>query len=642
MAKKKGYITALYERLSRDDEQFGDSTSIVNQKNMLENYAQEHGYTNIRHYTDDGYSGGSFDRPGWKKMIEDIEAGNIATVIAKDMSRIGRNYLEVGYYTEIYFGQHNIRFIAVSNNVDSENQGSSEFAPFLNIMNEWYLRDCSNKIKASKRAIGNSGVHLGGIPCYGYLKDPNDKHKWIVDEEAAEVVRLIYQLCIEGNGTQQIARILRERKIDTPAYHTAKLGFGRYKNQIEKLEPFNWSSGTVKNILCKPEYIGCTVNFRTSSKSYKEKKNLYNDPEKWAVFEGTQEPIIDRYTYQLAQKLIGTPRRHDTLGESNPLTGLVFCADCGAKMYNHRARPFVDRYGRQKPGFDGYDCSAYKLSYRKTSETKCASHHISTRALREIVLYTIRNVCKYAIEDRDAFVQKVRDETESRKAADLEDGKKQYESNTKRLQELDKIYQKLYESFALGIITEDRFQMLSSSYEAEQDKIRQEIRSYESITATQRDVDDDIESFYTLVEKYTSFEELTPKMLNEFVDKILVHKAEKIDRQRTQTVEVYLNFIGKIDFPEPEKTEEDLEQEKIDKYWRDKYWRTKDYEMARRKKEMEAADKIVQARLREERERTIKEFNAEVETSGIESMSVIPERVLYEVRNSTVYAQAGK
>ena len=311
-------------------------------------------------------------------------------------------------------------------------------------------------------------------------------------------------------------------------------------------------------------------------------------------------------------------------------------------MYNHRARPFVDRYGRQKPGFDGYDCSAYKLSYRKTSETKCASHHISTRALREIVLYTIRNVCKYAIEDRDAFIQKVRDETESRKAADLEDGKKQYESNQKRLQELDKIYQKLYESFALGIITEDRFQMLSSSYEAEQDKIRQEIRSYESIAAIQRDVDEDIESFYSLVEKYTSFEELTPRMLNEFVDMILVHKAEKIDRQRTQTVEVYLNFVGKIDFPEPEKTEADLEQEKIDKYWKDRYWKHKEYELARRKKEMEAADKIVQARLKEERERTIKEFNAEVETSGIENMSVIPERVVHEVRNSTVYAQAGK
>ena len=232
MAKKQGDITALYERLSRDDEQFGDSISIVNQKKMLETYARENGYTNIQHYTDDGFSGGSFERPGWKRMIADIEDGKISTVIAKDMSRIGRNYLEVGYYTEIYFGQKNIHFIAVANNVDSKNQGSSEFAPFLNIMNEWYLRDCSSKIKASKRSLGNSGSHLAAIPCYGYSKDPSDKHKWLVDEEAAEVVRLIFKLCIEGNGTQGIANILRERQIEAPAYHAAKNGVGRYRYNI--------------------------------------------------------------------------------------------------------------------------------------------------------------------------------------------------------------------------------------------------------------------------------------------------------------------------------------------------------------------------------------------------------------------------
>ena len=641
MAKKKGYITALYERLSRDDEQFGDSVSIINQKNMLENYAEEHGYTNIRHYTDDGYSGGSFERPGWKRMIQDIEEGKIATVIAKDMSRIGRNYLEVGYYTEIYFGQHNIHFIAVSNNVDSNNQGSSEFAPFLNIMNEWYLRDCSNKIKASKKALGNSGVHLSGVPCYGYLKDPKDKHKWIVDEEAAEVVRLIYQLCIEGKGTTQIAGILRDRKIETPGYHSAKLGFGRYKNQIEKLEPYNWGSGTVKNILSKPEYIGCTVNFRTSSKSYKEKKNLYNDPENWAVFEGTQEPIVDRYTYQLVQKLIATPRRHDTLGEANPLTGLVFCADCGAKMYNHRARPFVDRYGRQKPGIDGYDCSAYKLSYRKTSETKCFSHYISTKALREVILYTIKNVCKYAIEDRDSFIQKVKKETDARNAFAAQDGKKKYDADIKRIQELDVLYRKLYESFATGIIPEDKFKMLSAAYEAEQKKLQAEIKAYEKEVSVRKGTEEDIESFYSLVERYTEFEELTPKMLNEFIDKVLVHKAEKVDGKRTQKVEVYLNFIGMIDFPEPEKVV-DPEQEKIDQYWKDRYWKHKDYELARRKKELEAASKVVDARLKAERERTIKELNEEIETSGLENLPVIPERVTQEVRNSAVYAQANK
>lgn len=625
MAKKQGYITALYERLSRDDEQFGDSTSIVNQKEMLENYAQEHGFANIQHYTDDGYSGGSFDRPGWKKLIDDIEKGKVATVIAKDMSRIGRNYLEVGYYTEIYFGQKNIHFIAVSNNVDSNNQGSSEFAPFLNIMNEWYLRDCSNKIKASKRSKGKSGKHLSVIPCYGYRKDPNDKHKWIIDEEAAEVVRLIFQLCIDGNGTQQIARILRERQIDTPAYHAAKNGVGRFRNNIEALEPYNWSSNTISDILARPEYLGYTVNFRTSSKSYKEHKNIINSPDKWAVFEGTQEPIIDPYTYQLAQKLIGTPRRHDTLGEANPLTGLVFCADCGSKMYNHRAKPFVDRYGKKRSGFDGYDCSKYKLSYRRTSETQCFSHHISTNALREVILYTIRTACEVAIEDREAFVQKVKQETETRNADAITNGKSQYEANKRRCQELDTLYKKLYESFALELIPEDKFQMLSESYESEQNKLRADINAYENELSKVKDTEGDIERFYELVDRYTSFEELTPRMLNEFVEKVLVHKAEKIDGRRVQKVEVYLNFVGKLELPEPVK---DPEQEKIDEYWRNRYWRNKEREMARRKKELVAASKEIDALEQAEKERMIQEFREEVNAVGAENMPVIPERLM--------------
>lgn len=630
MAKKKGYITALYERLSRDDDQFGDSTSIVNQKKMLEAYAKENGYANIQHYTDDGYSGGSFERPGWKKMIQDIEDGKVATVIAKDMSRIGRNYLEVGYYTEIFFTQKNIRFIAVANNVDSSNQGSSEFAPFLNIMNEWYLRDCSKKIKASKRSLGNSGVHLAGIPCYGYRKDPTDKHKWIVDEEAAEVIRLIYQLCIDGNGTTQIARILREREIDTPAYHAALNGEGRYKNNIESLVRYNWNSSTVKGILSRPEYLGYTVNFRTSSKSYKEKKNILNSPEDWVIFEGTQEPIIDLYTYQLVQRLRGTPRRHDTLGEANPLTGLVFCADCGAKMYNHRAKPLVDRHGKKNSSVDGYDCSAYKLASRRTSEPSCRSHYISTKALREITLYTIKKACKYAITDRDAFVRKVMKEAEEKNAVLSKERDSKYNANVKRNQELDKLYTKLYESYALEIIPEDKFRTMAAAYEEEQAKLRIEIQEYEKDLINQKNPDEDIKCFYDLVEKYTSFEELTPRMLNEFVDKIFVYKAEKIDGRRTQKVEVHLNFIGNIDFPELEKTEEELEQEKIDQYWRDKYQRTKDRELARRKKAVAAANEVINAKIQAERERQIAKFNDEVEAVGLESMPVIPESLMAE------------
>lgn len=625
MVKKIGNITALYERLSRDDEQFGDSTSIINQKEMLENYAKEHGFDNIRHYTDDGYSGGSFDRPGWKKMICDIEAGEVATVIAKDMSRIGRNYLEVGYYTEIFFGERNIHFIAVSNNVDSADQSTAEFAPFLNIMNEWYLRDCSKKIKASKKSLGNSGVHLSVQPVFGYKKDPNDKHKWIVDEEAAAVVRLIYQLCIEGNGPTQIARILYEKKIETPAYYAAKRGEGRFRYKLDSLEPYKWNSSSVKSILTKPDYLGYTVNFRTTSKSYKEKKNIINTPDKWAIFKGTQEPIIDMYSYQLVQRLVKTRRRKDSLGETNPLTGHVFCADCGAKMYNHRAQPFTDRHGKKNPGFNGYDCSAYKLSARGTSAPKCKSHHISTKALEEIILYTIKNVCRYAIEDRESFVAKVKEQIKAESEYVSKRDEQRYSDNLNRLDELDRIFKNLYESYALGLINEDRFKMLSASYEDEQMEIKNAVKGYEEAIAVQKQTDNDLESFYALIDRYTSFEKLTPAMLNEFVDKVLVHKAEKIDGRRTQKVEIYLNFVGAVDFPEPEKTPEEIEQEKIDEYWRDKYQRSKKRESARRKKKLAAENEIIDAKLQEEREKMLKEFDEQVASEGLENMPIFPE-----------------
>lgn len=626
MAKKQGDITALYERLSRDDEQFGDSVSITNQKTMLETYARENGYVNIQHYTDDGYSGGSFERPGWKKMIEDIDDGKISTVIAKDMSRIGRNYLEVGYFTEIYFGQKNIHFIAVSNNVDSNNQGSSEFAPFLNIMNEWYLKDCSNKIKASKRSLGNSGVHLAAIAPFGYKKDPNDKHKWLVDEEAAEVVRLIYKLCIEGYGTQSIAGILKERHIETPAYYAAKNGIGRYRYNISALDPYNWNSCSVKDILTRMEYLGYTVNFKTSSKSYKEHKNIVNNPDKWAVFENTQEPIIDAYSYQLAQKLIGTSRRIDTFGEANPLTGLVFCADCGAKMYNHRSRDYVTRFGQKKHGFDGYDCSAYKLSKRRNGETVCKCHNISTKALREVILCTIQNVCKLAIEDRNAFIAKVRNETEKRDINEAKDNKRKYNNDIKRMRELDILYQRLYESFASGIVSEDKFKMLAKNYETEQNSLKEDIAAYESNLGKEKQTENNIEDFCKLVDKYTVFDELTTPMLNEFIDKVLVYKGEKVDGERVQRVDVYLNFIGKIDFPATEK-EISPEQEKINKYWKERYKRTKESEDNRRKKKIAEKNSRLEIARKEDHDKLVSAFDAEVQAVGLENIPVVPARL---------------
>lgn len=627
MTRVRGKITALYERLSRDDEKFGDSTSIVNQKKMLEEYARNNGYANFKHYTDDGYSGGSFDRPGWKELIRDIEDGLVSTVIAKDMSRIGRNYLEVGYYTEVYFGRKDIHFIAVSNNVDSEDQGSSEFAPFLNIMNEWYLRDCSRKIKASKKSLGESGVHLAAVPCYGYRTDPYDKHKWNVDEDAAKVIRLIFQLCIEGKGTQQIADILRDRKIETPAYHNAKDGVGRYKNCIEKLEPYNWNTSSIRTILSRPEYLGHTVNFRTHSKSYKDHKTVANSPDQWVVFRNTQEPIVDLYTYQLAQKLIGTPRRHDTVGEANPLTGLVFCADCGAKMYNHRAKPFIDKHGKRQSGFDNYDCANYKLSSRKTTETICRSHHINTHDLQKVILFAIRNACAYAIHDRKDFLNRVMERSSTMQMRMQKDSKRSYTEDKKRLQDIDIIYKKLYESYALGIITEEKFKMMTESYEVEQKKLISRIKEYEKEHMSANENKENVEGFLELVDRYTAFDELTPQMLNEFVDKVLVHRAEKVNGKRTQKVEVYLNYIGNIDFPQPEKTPEELRQEEIDKYWKDRYERNKDRELARRKRKLKEENEILDAAEVEERKLRIKEFNEDVEKGKLESMPIVPERL---------------
>ena len=618
-------ITALYERLSRDDEQLGDSNSIVNQKKMLESYAEQNGYTNIVHYTDDGYSGGSFDRPDWKRLIEDIEAGKVGTVITKDMSRIGRNYLEVGYYTEVFFGQRDIHFIAIANGVDSNNQGSSEFAPFLNVMNEWYLRDCSRKIKATMQSLGNSGKHIASHAAYGYKKDPEDKHKWIIDEEAAEIVRRIYQLCIEGNGIQMIAKQLQADKIETPGYYQAKRSKGAFQNRLNVLDPYKWSGTMVKHILTKPDYLGYTVNFRTTSKSYKDKKSIQNPPEKWAVFEGTQEPLVDLETWQLCQKLLGTPRRCDTIEEPNPFTGLVYCADCGEKMYNQRSRPFTDLVGRKHPGADVYNCSTYKLS-KKHPGKSCFSHHISTTSLMELVLFTIRTVSQYAIANRDDFIARVREASALQQDNSAKEMKRKLNRDKKRYDELDLLYKRLYESYAVGKISEEKFDMLSGGYEREQKELKISIEEAEKALADFEKDTVNIDSFLVLAKKYTDFTELTTPMLNEFVDKILVHAPDRSTGERTQEVEIYLNFIGNIGVPAPEPTPEELEQMEKDKYWKEVYRKRKDKELARRK------------RIREERKaQKAEQFakgQAEIIENFNEDMKDNPPSLPFEVRKT--------
>ena len=558
-------ITALYERLSRDDDIAGDSNSILNQKRYLETYAQQRGYTNLVHYTDDGWSGGNFERPGWKRLVADMEAGKVAHLLCKDMSRIGRNYLQTGFYTEVMFRQYGVHFVAVANNIGSDEQESSEFAPFLNIMNEWYLRDQSKKVAAAYRVKGKAGKPTSNSPVYGYKKDPEDKDHWLVDEEAAAVVRRIFRLAVEGHGPYDISKLLTAEKVECPDYmarqREAQHRPGKRKGQsaLDKNRPYDWYGNTVSTMLERPEYMGHTVNFRSSKKSYRDKR-VKNAPEDWLVFENTHEAIVDPETWKLAQQIKRTVRRTDTTGVANPFTGLVFCADCGAKMYNHRGIRKTAN-GKEYPS-DFYNCSTYALTIER--ETKqCFSHNVSTRALTELVLETIRTTAGYALANRKAFIQKVRSISQVRQQEAAKELSRRVAKSKKRIAELDILMKKLYETYALGRMDEKRFELLSAGYEKEQDELEQALAADQANLDQFNEDTDRADKFLALAKKYTDFSELTPAMLNEFVEKIMVHAPDRSAGERVQEIEIYLKFIGKFDVPLPEPTPEELAAEEV-------------------------------------------------------------------------------
>ena len=507
--KSKNRITALYERLSRDDELAGDSNSIVNQKKMLEDYAKSNGYTDLVHFTDDGYSGGNFDRPGWKEMLRQIEDGSIGAVIVKDMSRVGRDYLQVGFYTEVFFREKGVHFVAISNGVDSDINTSSEFAPFLNIMNEWYLRDCSRKIKAVLQAKGRDGKPITNNPPYGYIKDPEDK------------------------------------------------------NRCDMSKPYEWAGVSVVRMLEKPEYMGDTVNFRTKKLSYKDKVAVKNDSDEIVVFTDTHEAIIDRKTWYMVQELRKTKRRIKTEGESNPFVGKIFCADCGGKMHYRNEGKRAGRNWRGLP--DGsvrttpacYNCGNYNNSHDQSGKV-CCSHNIQAKVIDQLVLETIQYACKSVRMDERAFVESIRSASEIREQSEAKKLKAALKHQEKRYAELDILLKKAYEDNALGRLPDKRYEMLSAGDEKEQAELEQFIKACRE-QLTQYDEDTDrTEKFLALVHKYTDITELTPVIINEFVDKILVHKAEKIDGERVMEIEIYLNFIGKVELPAQELTEEEL------------------------------------------------------------------------------------
>ena len=531
-------ITALYPRLSHEDELQGESNSISNQKRILETYAKQNGFTNLRWYTDDGYSGANFQRPGFQAMLADIEAGKVGTVIVKDMSRLGRNYLQVGMYTEMIFPQKGVRFIAINDGVDSA-QGENDFAPLRNIFNEWLVRDTSKKIKAVKRSKGMSGKPITSKPVYGYLMDEDEN--FIIDEEAAPVVRQIYSLCLAGNGPTKIARMLTEQQIPTPGTleYRRTGSTRRYHPGYE----CKWATNTVVHLLENREYTGCLVNFKTEKPSYKLKHSIENPPEKQAVFENHHEPIIDRETWERVQELRKQRKRPNRYDEVGLFSGILFCADCGSVMYQQR-------YQTDKRKQDCYICGSYK---KRTAD--CTAHFIRTDLLTAGVLSNLRKVTSYAAKHEARFMKLLIEQNEDGDRRRNAAKKKELEAAEKRIAELSAIFKRLYEDSVTGRISDERFTELSADYEAEQKELKERAARLREELSKAQEATANAEKFMNVVRRHTTIEELTPTLLREFVEKIVVHESVALDgkrrgKLRRQEIEIYYSFVGKVELPD--------------------------------------------------------------------------------------------
>lgn len=553
MNNKEPMITALYERLSRDDELEGESNSITNQKSYLADYADKNGFANCRHYTDDGYSGGNFERPGWKQLIADIDVGLVNVVIAKDLSRIGRDYVETSFYTEVYFRQKGVRFIAIGNGVDTINPISSEFAPFMNVLNEMYLRDQSKKMRACYRQKGNSGLPTNNLCVYGYRKDPEDKNHWLIDDEAAAVVKQIFRLAIDCHGPYEIARILSEDKIESPTYYNAVHENCMRRSNTDMSKPYAWNGATVTNILRRPEYMGHTVNFRTVKNGLKAKRQS-KPKEEWLIFKNTHDAIISQAEWELAQYVLHVRRRTDSTGKANPLTGKLFCAECGAMLNNHRSK----RKNTGRASDDYYDCPTYSQG-----KGDFCCHYMTTAFIRSVLLQTIRTVSRYAISDEDAFAERVRSLSALRHADAVKEKTTEIKRAKKRIAELDVIIQKLYEAYALGKTPENRFKVLSSTYEKEQAELKTILTRNEAALSDYNTDSSNIERFMVLARKYRDVEELTAPVMNSFIDKVIVHAPQKTNGQRCMQIEIIFHFIGNFAVPQLQAipTEDELRME---------------------------------------------------------------------------------
>ena len=530
-----GDVTALYARLSKDDDLVGDSNSIVHQKEILAKYAKEHGFTNIEFYVDDGFSGTNFNRPDFQRMMADAEEGKISTVIVKDMSRFGRDYIMVGYYTEIYFSNLDIRFIAINDNVDSNIQTENDLTPFKNVFNEWYARDTSKKIRAVFKAKGNSGKHLTTNPPFGYKKDPNDKDKWIIDDEAAATVRRIFQMYVDGYRISEIGHKLTEEKVETPILYYMNRGI---KTNARSEYPEIWDLMSIKYILSQTAYAGHTVNFQTAVKSYKTKKQIRLPKEDWIIYRNTQEPIIDEKTFETVQQMRKVKRARTKYNEPNMFSGLLYCADCG----NHLT---IQRVARNRK-MDNFSCA----TYRKKKKGLCSCHRILVSDLETIVKKDLQKVCEYVFlhekEFTDEYLSGSKKETEKFQTKT----KAELKRLSERQEEIGKIIRKLYEDNVNGRITDERFDFLAKSYEDEGNELKMKIQEFKNALASSVRDEEKLSKFLKVVKSYTEIEELTPEILNSFIEKIYIGETEKYNGRKMQEVEIIYKFVGAINLPQ--------------------------------------------------------------------------------------------
>lgn len=530
-------ITALYCRLSRDDGAEGESNSIANQKKLLAKYAKEHGFTNTKFYVDDGYTGTNFNRPGFQQMLEDMEMGYISTVIVKDSSRFGRNYLEVGQYTDYYFPEHNIRFIAINDCIDSDN-GEDDFSAFRNVMNEMYAKDISRKVRSSHRLRGNAGEPLAPPP-YGYVKDPANKKKWIIDPDAAEVVQRIFRLCIEGNGNETIARILQDDKVLVPQAYWQSKGMSRGGKKTQP-NPYKWCKTTIAKILEQQEYCGDIINFKSYSKSFRNKTRVENPKENWAIFKDVHEPIIDRETWERVQELTKNAKRRKPKDENvkkSIFTNLLYCGDCGHKLWFN--------INKQNPSIRFYSCSNYK-GLRGTCES---THYVREDSLEQVVKMELFKLATYLDHDETAFAELLEHKTNKDALAERKVAESALAAATARSQELLRLYERVYEDNVNGKVTDDWFMRLSHKYEVEQEELKKQMFDLKNKIERLDTAQNSSGSFIRAIRKFMTMQTLTPIVLQELIDKIEVFPIEGTGKNRTQRLVIHYRFVGCIDLP---------------------------------------------------------------------------------------------